>query len=361
MHSALLRFTLLSLLSIVAVSVANAAATPQDWIVLEAAGSVEIRGTADTGLTTHAGTHLDAPFTIQTGADGHAVIAHGQDKLTLGPDTRSTIPRPTPTESGVITRISQALGTVLYQVEHRATYSFEVDTPYLVSVVKGTTFNVRVTADSSAVALIEGRVLVHTPDKKSEMILKPGQVAIKSAQSAGIILKDQQSLSSPKAGPITIANENGAQGTTAAATTDSSSTRTPTSQTANSEQTQVASISEGSNATSGLTTVTGGATVDLGTSVSGGATTPILGGTPTVDLGTGISGGSATPILGGGSTPDIGTSLTGGSTTPILGGGTPSITTLPGTDLGGLTPPIAPPPVTDVGAIIPPITLPPLL
>lgn len=181
---------------------ADSDSMPKYWTVMEASGGVNIKATSGLELSTQAGTKLDPPFTILTGANGRAVITHGQDKLTVSPNSKSTVPEPAGT--GQITRIQQALGSVLYHVQHRITDRFEVDTPYLVSVVKGTTFNINVTSDASTVALIEGRLQVYTPDKKFELILKPGQAATKSRQNEGIILSDQQSLSNLKQGPITI-------------------------------------------------------------------------------------------------------------------------------------------------------------
>lgn len=180
----------------------HADSMPKYWTVMEASGGVNIKTTSGLELSTQPGTKLDPPFIILTGANGRAVITHGQDKLTVSPNSKFTVPEPTGT--GQITRIQQALGSVLYHVQHRITDRFEVDTPYLVSVVKGTTFNINVTSDANTVALIEGRLQVYTPDKKFELILKPGQAATKSRQNEGIILSDQQSLSNLKQGPITI-------------------------------------------------------------------------------------------------------------------------------------------------------------
>ena len=175
------------------------------WSVVEVSGAVTVMDVSRREFPNlRTGVRLPAPFSVQTGSDGHLVLAHGQDKLTVGAEARFTVPLSRTNASDPATRIKQGLGTVLYQVEHRTKGTFQVETPFLVSVVKGTTFNIRVTADDSTVALIEGRLLVSTPDEKSHLILTPGQAAIRSAHSAKILLKDQRSISSTAKGPIRI-------------------------------------------------------------------------------------------------------------------------------------------------------------
>lgn len=306
---------LLLMLFMLGVSVADADTVRRNWMVVEVSGAVDIKDAANNMLSTRAGTHLDAPFTIITGSDGHAVVSHGQDRLTVGPDSRASVPQPTPTESGVITRISQMLGSVLYQVEHRIKDSFEVDTPYLVSVVKGTTFNIRVTPDDSTVALIEGRLFVHTPDMKSELMLKPGQAAIKSRLSKGIILKDQQSLSAPRQGPITVAKDGDAPASNM--TTDGPSISAASSRDKVSEQAVVTDIGNMPNvdriSTDGdISTMTRGSIVDLGTGVDGSSL---------IDLGTGVTSVSTSASISSGSLVDLGTSAGAISTTTGIGSG----------------------------------------
>lgn len=186
------------------VSAVVAETLPRTWTVHDVSGTVDIKTASGREITALAGTHLETPFTIVTGESSRAVVMHGQDKLTVAANSQTTVPQPQPSRNGLITRIKQAIGSVLYHAQHRVNGGFEVDTPYLVSVVKGTTFNIHVTADATSVALVEGRLLVYTPDKQHEVTLTPGQVAIKSKKSKGIILKDQKTLSDSRQGPIML-------------------------------------------------------------------------------------------------------------------------------------------------------------
>lgn len=186
----------------------SAASLNNEWTVESAAGTVTVEDRSATPralLPIRTGMRLTAPFAVRTGIDGSVALSHGQDKLVVRPNSAATIPMAAASGDGVATRIAQSLGVVFYQVQHRIKDRFEVETPYLVAVVKGTTFNILVADHASTVALLEGRVLVHTPDMKAQATLEPGQTATKSRQGDGILLKDQKTLSLPAPGPISIA------------------------------------------------------------------------------------------------------------------------------------------------------------
>lgn len=210
MHHSIIRLvpSLLLLLACTLMT-ATAVAAEREWVVIAATGTVAITAgdAGQTALDARAGARLATPFSIRTGSDGQLVIARGQDVLTIGPGTRLEVPEPVQTGQGIVTRIHQALGSILYQVEHRLKDAFEAHTPYLVSVVKGTTFNILVSADTSTVALIEGLLHVYTPDDKYEAFLEAGQVAVKTADGDGIRIEDQRSLSEPVAGVVRIGRE----------------------------------------------------------------------------------------------------------------------------------------------------------
>ncbi len=323
-------FFLLLMLFMLGVSVADADTVRPMWTVVEVSGAVDIRDAGNNRLGMKPGTKLNAPFAIITSGDGHAVLAHGQDRLTVSPDSRVAVPQPTTAESGIITRIRQTLGSVLYQDEHRTKDSFEVDTPYLVSVVKGTTFNIRVTPDDTTVALIEGSLFLHTPDMKAELLLKPGQAAIKTRLSKGIILKDQQSLSAPRQGAITVAKDGEAP--TSNMTTDQFPGGARPSRSNSSEHSVMTDISnmdtvdrlstnwDISAITDIGTRVDGGNLVDLGASVSGVSSSAAISSGSLVDLGTSVGGISTNTSIGSDSVIDLGTSVGDVSTTTSIGG-----------------------------------------
>jgi hypothetical protein len=348
--------------------------------VVETSGSVEFTDGARHRLAAQVGATLDPPFTIVTGEDGRAAVSHGQDRLNVSADSHVEVPQPAKAEKGLITRINQTLGSVLYQVEHRIQDSFEVDTPYLVSVVKGTTFNIHATPDDSTVTLIEGKLWVHTPDLKSEVILKPGQAAIKSRTGKGILVKDQEALSTLQRGPITVANDAGLMddrdtgpaptggslpGTVSSRTDQPSllggyaiqqdtGTAIPSTGTALSSQaalgleggvggvslsskvggTSLLETNAGVGNVSATATVGGGSALSLGASVGGVSVGASVGGGSLLDVGTSLGNVSATATVGGSSTLNLGANIGGASVDASVGGG--SLLNA-GTSLGGVS------------------------
>ena len=62
----------------------------------------------------------------------------------------SVVGLPTENKDGLSTTIVQQAGSILLEVEKRNVKHFEVETPYLAAVVKGTQFRVTVNAGSPA-------------------------------------------------------------------------------------------------------------------------------------------------------------------------------------------------------------------
>jgi ferric-dicitrate binding protein FerR (iron transport regulator) len=88
-----------------------------------------------------------------------------------------------------MTRLVQWLGEAFFEVGHRSTPHFEVDTPYLAAIVKGTAFTVEVTHDDSAVAVSEGVVAVVTRGGASTDV-RAGMVARGYAGLTGLTIED---------------------------------------------------------------------------------------------------------------------------------------------------------------------------
>jgi FecR protein len=84
---------------------------------------------------------------------------------------------PTEKKDGMSTTILQQAGSILLEVEKRNVKHFEVETPYLAAVVKGTHFSVTVNAASTSVNVERGQVEVS--DFKTGQIAQilPGQTA----------------------------------------------------------------------------------------------------------------------------------------------------------------------------------------
>lgn len=113
--------------------------------------------------------------TIRTGRNGRALLVRGEETIMVSPN--SVIGVPTEKKDGLSTTILQQAGSILLEVEKHNVKHFEVETPYLAAVVKGTHFSVSVNAASTSVNVLRGQVEVS--DFKTGQIAQvmPGQVA----------------------------------------------------------------------------------------------------------------------------------------------------------------------------------------
>ncbi len=353
------RFAPLPFLLILILLLAGPAfAGDRPWVVVSASGAVAVTGGegGERALEARSGARLLTPFSVRTGHDGQLVIARDKDIMTIGPGARIDVPAPAEGGQGAVTRIRQALGSVLYQVEHKLKEAFEVHTPYLVSVVKGTTFNILVTADSSTVALIEGLLQVYTPDGKYESFLDAGQVAVMTADGDGIRIEDQRALSEPVAGPVRIGRANDlpaatiadparsverlATKLTDAATHDNGDTRLVSGLSADVEGTTLLGVkANDSSLQLGGVTLSDDGLIGIGVEESsvtlGGVSVGETALTPSIEVGDlSASLGGASLAIGS----DLGIGLEVGDTSLALGGASIGETALtPSLDVGGIS------------------------
>lgn len=104
--------------------------------------------------------------------------------MTVGPGTVVTIPGD---NIFGFTTIVQWAGEVAFDVEKRNVRHFEVDTPYLAAVVKGTRFIVRVGRSGARVSVSHGLVgVANSTGQRTEVL--PGQAAEVSGRAASLVL-----------------------------------------------------------------------------------------------------------------------------------------------------------------------------
>ena len=169
----------------------------QSWIISGMSGtvSISIPGKHETALPeSKTGDHLFTPFAVKTGDTGSLTLTHGEDHVSIGPNANLQFPVTDNAAADNAVQIDQNMGSVLYKVEHRKQRTFSVETPYLVSVVKGTVFTITTSSEESTVALMDGSLQVLTTDKEQELLLEPGQVAVKVRNGQQIQLLDEQKV-----------------------------------------------------------------------------------------------------------------------------------------------------------------------
>lgn len=156
------------------------AADDKPWTVSKSSGEVwtVTAGAQPVSLSQQA--DLRPGDTIRTGRNGRVLLVRGEESILIAPNSAIGIPQRA--ADGMSTTIVQQAGSILLEVEKRNVQHFEVETPYLAAVVKGTQFRVSVGATGTSVNVLRGQVQV--ADFRSGQIAQvmPGQSATSFAQ-----------------------------------------------------------------------------------------------------------------------------------------------------------------------------------
>ena len=176
------------------------AGTP-GWSVSEASGPVFVAkpGLSKTSVLARGAT-LAVGDIVSTGKGGRAVIVRGGEYLTVAPNTQLQLTEP---KAGAFTQIVQAFGNVVFKIQKKTTPHFQVNTPYLAAVVKGTTFSVTVTPAGASVQVTEGLVQVASLDGLASRFVSPGEIGMISAAAPGQ-LSVLGSPNAPSGGAVVI-------------------------------------------------------------------------------------------------------------------------------------------------------------
>ena len=150
------------------------------WSVSKSSGEVWMSSTGTQAVSLGKEDVLKPGDSIRTGRNGRVLLVRGEETILVSPN--SVIGLPAEKKEGLSTTIVQRAGSILLEVEKRNVKHFEVETPYLAAVVKGTQFRVSVNAGSTSVDVIRGQVQV--ADFRSGQIAQvlPGQHATAFAQ-----------------------------------------------------------------------------------------------------------------------------------------------------------------------------------
>ncbi|UWU90784.1 FecR family protein [Bradyrhizobium sp. CB1015] len=145
------------------------------WSVSKSSGEVWLATSGAQQVSLTAEGTLKPGDTIRTGRNGRVLLVRGEETILISPN--SVVGLPAEKKDGLSTTIIQQAGSILLEVEKRNVKHFEVETPYLAAVVKGTQFSVSVGAGSTRVGVLRGQVEVS--DFKTGQIAQvmPGQAA----------------------------------------------------------------------------------------------------------------------------------------------------------------------------------------
>jgi hypothetical protein len=195
---------------------AGSGAIAQDaaWRVSKSSGEVWVTtsGAQPVALTGNA--TVKPGDTIRTGPNGRVLLVRGAETILIS--ANSTMGISGEKKEGLSTVIVQQAGSILLEVEKRNVQHFEVATPYLAAVVKGTQFRVSITNNDSHVDVLRGQVQVTDYKTGQFALVNPGQVAKVLLQgSGGLSLRGSGALSpiqqgtprSPSGAPVMNPNE----------------------------------------------------------------------------------------------------------------------------------------------------------
>lgn len=152
------------------------------------------------------GLKLTLPVEIRTGSDGAVDVQQLGSTLHVGPSSTIALPE-TASPGNAVDKIKQSAGYVLYNIKSRKDHPLSVETPYLVSVVKGTVFTIAVEAHATTVALMEGSLDISAPGLAEHVLLKPNQsirhadgesqLSVRSAASAAVAPRSELRAGAP--------------------------------------------------------------------------------------------------------------------------------------------------------------------
>ena len=145
------------------------------WSVSKTSGDVWIATDGAQQVSLKQEETLKPGDTFRTGRNGRVLLVRGEETILISPN--SVVGLPAEQKDGLSTTIVQQAGSILLEVEKRNVKHFEVETPYLAAVVKGTQFSVTVNPGSTKVGVLHGQVEVSDFRTGQIAQVMPGQAA----------------------------------------------------------------------------------------------------------------------------------------------------------------------------------------
>lgn len=183
------------------------------WQVSKVSGEAWIAGSGVQQVSLGQASTLKPGDMIRTGRNGRVLLVRGAESMLISANSQVAVP--TTTGSGRSTILQQA-GSILLDVEKRNVQHFEVETPFLAAVVKGTQFRVTVTPGSAEVDVQRGQVQVSDFRSGQFVLVQPGQAAsVAGNGAAGLRLSgagqfnptQQGAPRSPSIRPVSVPRE----------------------------------------------------------------------------------------------------------------------------------------------------------
>ena len=178
---------------VLAVSAASANGVKY-WKMESVSGKVMIKAPKGMWKPAKAGGQIVPGSEIKTDNAARAVLSRNGDVVEAAPDSGAKFPSRT---NKMMPSVVQQKGTLIYKIVTRPSNRFNVRTPYLTAVIKGTVFSVTVNPQGGALHVTQGAVEVTSRLGGEVAMVRPGQTAAVSSKP-GVGMK----LLGAKAGSI---------------------------------------------------------------------------------------------------------------------------------------------------------------
>jgi hypothetical protein len=158
------------------------------WLIVQKAGEVSVSTGGFFPVALKPEAALPEGAVVTTGPTGRAILRRGGEQIALDPKSRIVLAAGSSTK----TYIRQDAGSAFFSIGKRSAPHFEVGTPFLAAIVKGTSFRVNVNGAGAAVHVTEGAVEVATVYRSAVTLVRPGASALVRATGKAEIqlLKD---------------------------------------------------------------------------------------------------------------------------------------------------------------------------
>jgi FecR protein len=186
---------MLTALAIATLGAGSNAHAQESWRISKSSGDVSIMTEGFQPVALAAGMILQPGNSIRTGQNGRVLLTRGNETILISANSAISFPK-TSKQNGMSTTILQQAGSILLEVEKRAINHFEVETPHLSAVVKGTRFHVTMSGNDTRVGVFNGQVEVTDFKSGQHALVKAGQNATVTVQgSKGLSLSGTGTLS----------------------------------------------------------------------------------------------------------------------------------------------------------------------
>jgi hypothetical protein len=186
---------LLAVLAIATLGAGSNAHAQDSWRISKSSGDVSIMTEGFQPVALAAGMILQPGNSIRTGQNGRVLLTRGNETILISANSAISFPK-NGKQNAMSTTILQQAGSILLEVEKRAINHFEVETPHLSAVVKGTRFHVTMSGNESRVGVFRGQVEVTDFMSGQHALVNAGQNATVSTQgSTGLSLGGTGTLS----------------------------------------------------------------------------------------------------------------------------------------------------------------------